>query len=168
MKKALFLMIVLGALIGCSSPEKSAQKLIVKHLKETLNDWKSYESVSFGVLDSAYTSVLENDHFIVAHHRCDSLLKSAKEYTEKMISASNQWEIVSYKNRVESDLSMAKNYSNLAHHIDSMFVPEFKGWEMIHAYRANNSLGAKIIVKEKYIFDPEITKIIKTEKVDRN
>ena len=49
-----------------------------------------------------------------------------------------------------------------------MFVPEFKGWEMIHTYRANNSLGAKIIVKEKYIFDPEITKIIKTEKVDRN
>ena len=39
---------------------------------------------------------------------------------------------------------------------------------MIHTYRANNSLGAKIIVKEKYIFDPEITKIIKTEKVDRN
>jgi lipoprotein len=166
MKKTLLLLLTLGMVVGCSSPEKEAQKLITRNLQETLDDWSSYESVKFSYLDSAFTSVQENEHYAVAYHRYDSLLKSAKENSEKMIFASNQWETVSYKNRVESDLNMANNYYNLAHRIDSMFVPEFKGWAMIHTYRANNVLGAKIITKEKYTFDPEITKIIKIEKVD--
>ena len=76
MKKMLFLLMALGLVIGCTSPEKEAQKLITKHLQETLNDWDSYESVKFSSLDSAFTSVQENEHYAVAYHRYDSLLKS--------------------------------------------------------------------------------------------
>lgn len=85
-----------------------------------------------------------------------------------MVLATNQWETVSYKNRGEAELGMAKNYYDLARFIDSTFVPEFKGWSMIHSFRANNAFGAKVITKEKYIFNPEITKIIKVEKIDEN
>ncbi len=168
MKKMLFLLMALGLVIGCTSPEKEAQKLITKHLQETLNDWDNYESVKFSSLDSAFTSVQENEHYAVAYHRYDSLLKSAKENSEKMIFASNQWEAVSYKNRSESDLNMASNYYDLALSIDSMFVPEFKGWAITHTYRANNALGAKIITKEIYTFNPEITEIVNIEQINED
>ena len=54
----------LGLVIGCTSPEKGAQKLIAKHLQETLNDWGSYEPVKFSSLDSAFTSVQEYEDYI--------------------------------------------------------------------------------------------------------
>lgn len=166
MKKVIILLMALGLVFGCSSPEKEAQKLITKHLQETLDDWDSYESVKFSGLDSAFTSVEETELYINTYNKYDSLLKSAKKNTEKMLLASNKWEAVSYKDQAESDLYLANNCYDLVLFTDSMFVPEFKGWAIIHTYRANNVLGAKIITKEKYIFDPEITKIIKTEKVD--
>lgn len=166
MKKMLFLLMALGLIVSCSSPEKEAQKLITKHLQETLNDWNSYEPVKFSSLDSAFTSVQENERYAIAHHRYDSFLKSAERITEKIIFASNRREILSYKYQAELDLNMARNYYDLAQRIDSLFVPEFKGWSITHIYRANNAMGAKVIFNEKYIFDPEITTIIKTEKMD--
>ena len=64
MEKMLFLLMIQGLVIGCTSPKKEAQKLITKHLQETLNDWDGYEPVKFSSLDSAFTSVQEYEDYI--------------------------------------------------------------------------------------------------------
>lgn len=169
MEKMLFLLMIQGLVIGCTSPKKEAQKLITKHLQETLNDWNSYEPVKFSSLDSAFTSVEETEVYIKTYNKYDSLLKSAKKITEKMSLTSDQWDAFLLKKQAETDLHLANNcYDNLVFFADSLFILEFKGWSITHTYRANNTMGAKVITKEIYTFDPEITEIVNIEQINED
>ncbi len=166
----LFAAIACAAFVGCSNPEKHAQKLVKQQLKETLHDWNSYESVKFGSLDSVYTTVLENpeyktmsDEFVELVNEMRSAMDDYKRYKDmgylfaserkaafdKMTECNNICEPLKFK--MDS--------------IENIFVPEFKGWSIDHSFRANNLAGHKGIHHERYYFDKEITQIVDSEDI---
>lgn len=53
------------ALVACSqSKEEKAKSLIKENMKTSMNDFKSYEAVEFGKLDSTYTSYHNDENYI--------------------------------------------------------------------------------------------------------
>lgn len=172
MKKALFLLMTLGLVIGCTSPEKEAQKLITKHLQETLNDWSSYESVSFGDLDSAYTSIYEDSIFQKNAITVQKYLELAKKYNTKADVYSDYPSLMSealmYLAKAKLYIDSAKSYQDKGNSMIASFCPAFKGYSVTHTYRANNTIGAKVITKEIYTFNPEITEIVNIEQINED
>ena len=64
MKYLMFFLLMLLFLTSCQkSNEDIAKELIKQSLKENLDDWNSYESVSYGALDSVF-SLMETDSTI--------------------------------------------------------------------------------------------------------
>lgn len=171
MKKLLSLgvFIISIVLVSCTSNEKKAQNLIENHLKETLHDWSSYESVSFGSLDSTFTTLLDNpvykEQFItyMAYKELvEEKLKEEKNYRDMH----SDWAI-SMRRKLLSEsqyyLDSVIYYEPLLAEAAKSFIPEFKGWEMRHSFRANNAGGNKVIGHYRYYFDKDITKIVDSE-----
>ena len=167
---------------GCSqSQESKAQKLVKQHLKETLNDFDSYSSVSYSKLDS-----LKTKWRLPEELREDS--KGLREAVDK-INASGYKNVTneSDANSEIKELDKAINYmikvndpdketakkmenwkqlwSELKHYQDIIkeskekFVPQFTGWKITHTYRAKNKFNATILVSQEFSFDKDITQI---------
>lgn len=174
MKKILLAFIVLSS-IACSSPEKKAQGVIKRQLKETLDDWSSYESIKFSTLDSAYTSVFDDslyrkefDGFLSVVERCEEYDRKIDEATNLANSAYSSISKIRYLDKaiklmdehhiLVDSLSFYKNNMDK---IEEDFVPKFKGWSMEHLYRAKDKNGIMNIYHKKYHFDEYITEIDK-------
>lgn len=158
MNKVLFILLLPILLASCSSPEKRAQKLIQKHLKETLHNWNSYESVKFSTLDSLFTIPSDDIKFI-------EMSALSKTYFDK-INIYLEWDLnkqVEYLNKQKIYLDSAEYYQSLCDSIAANFTPEFKGWTMDHSFRANNATGNKVIGHLRYSFDKSITKILESK-----
>lgn len=56
LKKHVLVLLLFPMIFSCNSQEKRAQKLIKEEMRLTLNDFKSYEPVQYGTLDSAFLS----------------------------------------------------------------------------------------------------------------
>jgi hypothetical protein len=160
--------------MGCQSPQQTAEKLVAKYLKERLNDWDSYKSVSFSILDSLKSSWtipkhLENDVFRLrriadainalgyngigltndADYHINIIKKYPREDNEYNKKALELWEeYKAIQNRVYKDR-------------DS-FVPQFLGWKIIHKYRARNQYNALTLYSEEIHFDKGLTEITGT------
>lgn len=171
MKKLLLLgvLIISIMLVSCSSNEKKAQNLIKEHLKETLHDWDSYESVKFSSLDSVYTTVFDNPLYIVYVDKYIEYAKALKKLMKEVESydgMSSSWAIsrqTAALNKAQSSLDSTNYYKPKMEEIELNFKPEFKGWEMEHSFRANNAGGNKVIGHYRYYFDKDITKIVNSE-----
>lgn len=172
MKKLLFTLIVSSLLVSCeSTPEDKAKELIKNHLHETLHDEKSYESVSYGGLDSVYTTVIDNDTYVLSSEKYltykdkfDSEMKDFDLYSD-MYSQSYKNKAIRAYNNAREYLDSLTLYGTISDSIQKQFIPEFKGWSMNHSYRANNASGNKVIGHFRFYFDKEISKIIETKDI---
>lgn len=131
---------------ACGSPEKTAQKLVKDYLKENLKDPSSYEPIEFGSLDTLYTSVAADTDYI-------KLAKEATEYLQKAVydDYGSGWGIIGMKLKEKAD-SIERN-----------FVPAFKGWKMVHKYRAKNGFGALDLSTDIFCFNKELSKVTDVE-----
>lgn len=173
MKRIIVVIVAVAAIFtSCTSPEKKAQKLIKERLKETLHDYKSYEPVNFSGLDSNFTDVFSDTAYsnyadIVIYYS-----KSLDEYEEK----ADRYRGRSYfESEYSVALSMAKwcrdsliHYLEICKEIEKDFVPEFIGWKMTHKFRANNGNGALRLGENRYYFDKDVTKVLRTEDLDKD
>lgn len=164
-----FICILVAALLLCScekSNEDKAKDVIKQHLKESLNDWNSYEPVKFSSLDSTFTRSTEDTFIKGAIEQFEYWQKKADSYQKNMkvfnaLSSSfgkEQYAIASsdYNNAVDSMKFFSDKYKEAL----ANFTPEFIGFEMQHKFRANNALGNKVITSNKYYFDTDITIIL--------
>lgn len=167
MKKILCSLITGLLLQSCtSSPEDRAKELIKNHLYETLNDDKSYESVSYGELDSIYTSIKDDSIYRRSNLQYDifySLFQSNEKFYHEY---KHDDYMVSYCDNLVDEmhiyLDSMKFYAAIKDSIEKSFNPEFKGYAITHRFRANNALGNKILSLYVFYFDKDITKIVRT------
>lgn len=175
MKKLLYCLIVGLAFVSCNtSPEDNAKKLIKNHLHETLHDEKSYESVSYGKLDSVYTTIFDDDLYVVSNakflsysDKFDSEMKDFDLYSDMYSQSYRNKAILAYNNATKY-LDSIKLYGTISDSIKNNFTPAFKGWSMKHSYRANNASGNKTIGHFRFYFDKDITEIIDTKDIGEN
>lgn len=145
MKKALLLLIAIGMVIGCSSPEKKMKYLITDHLKMTLDDWKSYEPVSFGEIKRTYVPD-DTDPLCLSYiTKADSFLEEAKKYK----GWEREYGILMDSVHFYADKSW------------KILRPE--GWRISHTFRSSNEKGVTTIKSYWFVFDEDITKITLTD-----
>ncbi|MCO7721946.1 hypothetical protein [Myroides odoratimimus] len=172
--RKLLLSISLIFLISCSkSPQDKALKLIDNNFKKTLNDYNSYELIEISKLDSSFTTPFDNPQFVDSLIKFKALEKSSKESLEEYEKYKGYSSSYFVKKRTEA-LKNAKYYieeaGTSAQFVDSFtdtFKPAFNGWEAVHKFRANNTMGAKIIGLYKWKFNIALDSIIKQEDLNK-
>lgn len=158
MKKVLFVSIAALLVCGCSTPEKSAQKLIKDYLAANLNDAKSYEGVEFGTLDSVFTTLKDTPYYRYKS-KFDYFINEAQFATNMLGITYSKKESKEYEEKFNTSISEAEKYSQMADSVADAFVPEFKGWQMTHKYRAKNGVGALNISTAMVQFDKDLTTV---------
>jgi hypothetical protein len=156
MKKILYIAATALLLGACAKPaptnEEKAQKLINEFIMANANDPKSYEAVSFGTLDSTFSSYYASDRY--------------KDLKKQESAYDSLWDFHLDKGNFDS----CSWYSDKKSEIGTLMRNEadtYKGnhfgWKMSHRYRAANGFGAITIGTTIFYFDKEITEIIRTK-----
>lgn len=169
------LSIVMVVCLSCGSKttsEQRAQKLIKDHLYETLHDYKSYEFVKFGKLDSTFTSVADEPAYATAGKTFDSLLKESEENLEQAKRYSSAY---LYGNIGRKFLAKAERCHDMlapiAVWLDSFkanFHGRFNGWSMTHSYRAKSLGGNLGISHDIYYFNIAIDSLLENRDNSRD
>lgn len=156
MKKILYIAATALLLGACAKPaptnEEKAQKLINEFIMANANDPKSYEPVSFGTLDSTFSSYYASDRY----KELDSLSDMYSAAFDKFIESENLDSAQVY-------LDKNKEISNIITKEASTYKGEHFGWEMTHRYRAANGFGAITLGTTIFYFDKELTEITRTK-----
>ena len=148
------------------TPLKKAEKLIKQNLFETQHDFGSYELISFGKLDSAFSEAVYDINVRKAFE--DFLyLKNKYEDIELQINKQQTYEDRKpFYNRALKILDTLEVYENRAYALNKNFIPKFIGWQIDHKFRSKTKSGNFRITNLKYIFDKEITKISRVDDLD--
>lgn len=143
MKNILLASVLVVMLCACSQQHK-AEKMVKKYLKENLDDFKSYDPISFSDLQPIYLKDViqedidrltdEVDKFSVFNDSDDAQLQSI--YTEACHRA-----------------------DSLKNVIDTVNGTIIDGWKIEHSYRASNKLGATEKYTEVFEFDKDMSEI---------
>ena len=134
---AVFIILLLLFCIGCKNKDDKVKELIKQELSKTMNDFKSYEPVEFGKLDSTFT----------AYDRATFSLVDT-------IAAES----------IEKQLKIEKEFNEEQDRKEKAFKKEFTGYAMTHTFRGKNSFGAMVLSKYRFFFNKELTKV--TESFD--
>lgn len=158
---------VVLAFSGCrQSPQKQAEYIVKKQLEVSLHDFSSYESVLFGSLDSTFSQVEDLEEYNTSFSKAKDLKEKG---LEKGKDAERYGEFGLYEEQARYAREAACLLDSAMYHIkkcqelDSLFTPEFVGWQITHTFRAKNASGNKIINHRIFYFDKDLTKIIKDE-----
>lgn len=161
---------VLGA---CSlSNEDKAKRAVKNYLKENLDNFKSYEPVSWGNLrEFSIDSIKQNDNYYQEHlHSANEALKRSKELRiiiDSIISKKDTMsieyaEIVAQiegcKARYESEQEKLSNYLKTVYPNDSY-------WVIDHKYRASNNIGALILNEETFYINKDCSSVINSSSI---
>jgi hypothetical protein len=171
MKKILSLTFVLLLITSCvNNNERKAKKLIKEHLKATMNDYSSYESMAFFTLDTSFSKVVNDPTFksLISQH--EDAEKERKYWENKLEEIDNRnkvyGRIVDKRGPFIKETILSQYEAdclNLSKEIDSVrshFKPNFIGYQMTHEFRGANAFGGKIIGMMTFYFDKEITTVI--------
>lgn len=154
--KKLFMPIMAAILMAsCASeptPEEQAQKLITDYIMANANDPKSYEPVSFGTLDSTFSS-------FYASQRYDDLKKKESTYDSlwHYHLAIGNFDSCSWYSDKKGEIR------SLMHDEANTYKGEHFGWKMSHRYRAANGFGAITLGTTIFYFDKELIEITRTK-----
>lgn len=159
--------------VSCKpSPEEKAQKTIIESLRLSLHDYKSYEPVQFGKLDSAYSKLEDLPMIIIsleAFNKADKEFKSELEEAKIYAASYYTYNQYSYHKRL-ANLALAQMTLNEPI-IDSAkkgFRPEFVGWKMQHSYRAKNLSGNLGIHHYMYFLNKSLDSVFKQTDVSES
>lgn len=169
MKIDVLIIALLIILSSCSSPVKKAKKAIKEKLKVTLHDFKSYETVKFGTLDSLFSDVTSSSGYEVLKLKHEAWIKQAeKEYKadqeeiQKAIYDGNSSHIpiINEYSLAPRCKDSAQVYAVKMQVFENSYKPRFIGWSMTHLYRAKNLTGNYRLANESFYFDKELIKVI--------
>ena len=127
---------------GERTNEDKAKESIESYLKESMNDWDSYEFVDMGYLDSLYNvngEKISEIEFEV-NYRLDTMSYADMMNSLSEIGAKEEAEV--YKDKLDSL-------------IRTKYDKEFIGWETNFTFRGSNKFGAKVINTLKVQLDKD-------------
>ena len=143
MKKILLASVLVVMLCACSQQHK-AEKMVKKYLKENLDDFKSYDPISFSDLQPIYLKdVIEDD--------ISRYTDEAEKFSVFSDSGDAQLQSIYTKTRHKID-----SLNEVLHTVDASIID---GWKIEHSYRATNKLGATEKHTEVFEFDKDMSEI---------
>jgi hypothetical protein len=164
----LFLLLGFSSLFfSCKkSPEEKAKGVIREQLRTTLHDWKSYESVKWGKLDSALSFYADDP----AYKR---LIEDFDNASAEVKKAQSMLDIYSgsylFRDKFNYYMAIAKENLNkmtqdtlLEANFQRDFKPQFIGWQIEHSFRAKNLAGNLGIHHYQYYLDSAIMRVTKS------
>ena len=168
MKICVYILVLLITLVSCSSQERKAKKAIKEKLKVSLHDFKSYEPVKFGTLDSLFSDVTSSSEYGALKSKYDAWIRQAEnehkadqEEIRKAISDGNSSHIpiINEYSLVPRCKDSAHVYEVKMQTFEDSYKPRFIGWSMTHLYRAKNLSGNYRLSNESFYFDKDLIKV---------
>lgn len=160
-------LLFIALLFSCSSKEDRAKKACKKYLNETLHDIKSYEEVSWGEIDSAFTTAENSAQVIALEKDFDVLENDIKERIDSMKLYGDAWKAIGeYKWRLDHVSQKTEELQKISNKIDSIaanWKPEFIGFKIKHTFRSKTLSGNFRIAHYTFFLNPELTTVIKQE-----
>lgn len=157
MKNIIILYIASILLFSCSTNDDKAKKAVTEFLKTELDDYKRYEPVSWGALDSAI-NVIDEEPFYKE-------LKGQTEYYEKYISeledsikTATPLKITEYEGMKAGASARLQQEKTKLDRYTSNYKSGFVGWKIEHTYRAPNKIGALELETDVFIIEPDFSK----------
>lgn len=144
-----------------SSTEK-AQELITDTLKITLNDFKSYQSVSWGKLDSFKTNSNSDPNILRLASQSQFFHDMNKRAQQEMADAIYYQDGIMYEKNYHiaiKTLKIMKAIVDSITYFDKKFKPKFIGYTIVHKFRTNNSFGKPQIYSYIFFFNKNLTKV---------
>lgn len=163
MKKYILPIMAAMLMASCASEptnEERAQKLITDYILANANDPKSYEPVSFGTLDSTFTSYYASDRFKELDS-ISSFLERKQAMYEIFLNLNNK-----YMDSIDYIMKQRLEINNMMGEESETYKGEHFGWKMTHQYRAANGFGAITLGTTVFHLNKELTEIIKTKNED--
>lgn len=171
MKRDIFIILLSLLVVSCINEEQKMQKVVREYLYNTLDDYKSYEPISFSPSDSCYSDwtmdpllpKIESDYKAMSRI-VDSLTiernkKAARGYSiDDMLEDINLFFIASYYTNV--------SYPSKKDSIKNHFVSEFIGYGINHVFRSKNRLGGTQRHNLQFIIDSSKTTVIDVRDID--
>lgn len=130
---------------SCTNPENQAKENVEKYMKAKLDDPKSYESVSFGKLDSVFSPFDESKEGIELNLKEDKLSEREAELSAKVDVTESISEL---EKIIKESKEITQKRSDL---IDTIIDKSLKykgtfcGYEITHSFRAKNKMGALVL-----------------------
>lgn len=169
MKKILLLAIVLLAVSSCiNNNNRKAKKLIKEYLKESMNDYTSYEPMVFSKLDSVFSRYYQDSIYEDQQRRFDSnseYIKNLETTIEKANNFNSRVGWIADRRGVASEgyLKEAKieneKLSLAIKDFRKNYKPKMEGYTMYHKFRGNNAFNAKVINELIFFFNIDLTNI---------
>lgn len=167
-------------IVGCSSNEKKAEKLIDDYMYKHLHDYKSYEPVET-IIDTLYNVPITDDACIQAaaqmamySEQCDEYIEEAEDAERTMDIWSGGWSSTSRKEwnkaarkSMEARINQCTQYKEVLKNAKIIVekLPELDGktqvgWLVRHSYRCNNRGGNSMLGTEIFFIDKEFKTIL--------
>ena len=179
MKKgtALFYLFLLSVLFASCGYEQKAKRLIREEFKETLNDYKSYEPVSYSELLPLYKPEVEAKEATMTP---EQKLKSAQNDYASWVQLSEDYkkefgeDSQKYKESLDIIALLKERLQEAEQESSSVaeqgIVPkaeekprEVIGWVLEHKYRARIPAGGYKLFITQFVFDKDMTMVVSTK-----
>jgi hypothetical protein len=159
--KKLFLFVVAAVfIVSCGNNKETAQKLIDEELSHTLSDYKHYHSISFGSLDSLFSSYKTDSGYVALTRKADYYHQMYVTETDNAILSKTSKEQEAIQERVKMYEDSAALLKTQADIYAKSFKGNYIGWKMSHTYSTPSS-GT---VSYRFFFDIRLTKVVASEK----
>lgn len=160
MKSYLTILCVLFLFL-CHNPNNKeiSQKKVEDYL--VINQKKNnYESILFGGLDSAFTSVKDSQLYKEYNQR--------REAFEAMEIFSRQFLNMYSEEESKSNKEQKIYYQAICDSLESIFSPQFIGWQIQHIYKYKNDKDEFVVDNYIFFLDKNLQSVIKSEQVYTN
>jgi hypothetical protein len=162
MKNFIYLFIVgVLTLASCNSNDNDAKSLVSDYMSKSLMDASSYESVEFTELDSTFSIFYFTTEAELLRTKRD--LAHARAFELKLDNITENSSDILDSIRVYEQ--MERESQQLLDEREQHYKGEFDGWTTVHTYRAKNGFGAYRLGKIRFIFNKDVTEIVRTNKI---
>ena len=146
MKKIILSLTVLTTMISCNkNAENQVKENVEKYMVSKMDDPKSYESVSFGKLDSLFSPFGESEEGMKLKLEDDNLSARQTELSDRI----DVTESIAELNKIQEESNKITERRNqvISEMIDKTlkYKGAFIGFKIKHSYRGKNRMGALIL-----------------------
>jgi hypothetical protein len=164
MKKFIYFFLTALLITACGSNEHAAQKLIKAQMKSIVPDYKSYKSISFGGLDSMFTTYQKDSTYVGLMRKVAAYQAFSNQQTQQAITAKTLKKTKAIKQLVDAYADSANLVTNQASLYAKAFKSVFSGWQMSHTFSIKSPQGLDQILTYKFYFDKPLNNLVGWEK----
>lgn len=159
------LLVGISLIVLSCGQEQKAKKLIREEFKETLNDYKSYEPVSYGTLTPIYR--MDKEVLLSPQQELQSAQDDYASWTKLSEEYKNEYGEDSQKYLESLEvLALMEERLNEAEQLNPKLEQKPKeviGWTMDHKYRARVPAGGFRLFVTRFSFDKNMTMVLSTK-----